>query len=76
MVFTDRLSYQLGMLVGDLIMFSFLPTSGFAAYKCLIKLSNSKCLRKLSNFANAHSISRFGADYVTENLFECLPYVD
>jgi len=63
----EKYSYRLGLLIGDLILLSFLPTSGFATYKIALKFSD---------FANRHSISKYGSDYISENLFQCLQYLD
>jgi len=67
MVFVEKYSYQLGLIIGDLIAFSLLPTSGFIAYRSAIRFNE---------FACSHSIAKRGTDYITTNLFDCLPYLD
>jgi len=67
MVLIEKYSYRLGLIIGDVILMTFLPTSTFIAYKTIFKISR---------FASAHSISKYGPDFVTKNLFDCLPYID
>jgi hypothetical protein len=61
-VFLEKYSYRLGLLLGDLIIFTLLPTLGFAA---------SKSVLKFNDFAWNHSSASRGADYRTKNLFDC-----
>ena len=63
----EKISYEVGLLVGGLILMTLLPTSGFATYKAA---------KRFSNFAKVHSISRLGADVISQNLYDCLPYCD
>lgn len=64
---TAKYAYYFGRLIEDLIFFSLLPTSGFATYKTVFKIKE---------FASRHSISRCSAEYITNNVFACLPYIN
>jgi hypothetical protein len=67
MVFIEKYSYKLELILGAIILMICFPTSSFIAYKAILKVSN---------FAFSHSISKYGPDYVSKNLFDCLPYMD
>ena len=67
MVSIERVSYELGGIIADIIMISVLPSSGFTVYKFATKFAN---------FATAHSVSGFSPDEITENVFQCLPFLD
>lgn len=67
MVFIEKYSYQLGRIIGDIIVVSLLPTSGLIVYTSV---------KKFCNFADKHSIAKYGKDYITQNLFDCLPYIE
>jgi hypothetical protein len=67
MVFLETYSYRLGLILGDIILMICLPTSSFIAYKSILKVSD---------FASSHSISKYGPDFVSKNLFDCLLYMD
>lgn len=66
MVLIERISYEIGGILADIVLMSILPTDGFT----VLKVS-----QKFASFATSHSISHLGSDYLTKNLFDCLPYL-
>lgn len=67
MVCFEQLSYYLGKVTADLVLFSILPSSSFVAYKVVFKFSD---------FATSHKLPNKNVETISENLFKCLPYLD
>jgi len=67
MVLIERISYEIGGILADVILVSTLPTGGFTVYKLATRLSK---------FATDHSTYGFTPDQLTENIFECLPFIE
>jgi hypothetical protein len=63
----EQIAYLLGQITADIILFSLMPTSGFAAYKAF---------GKFADFAYAHRLRDKSPEAISDNLFECLPYID
>lgn len=67
MVLTEKLAYYAGELFADLVFYTIMPTSGFAAFKVILRFNE---------FAKKHSLADKSIETVSENLFKCLPYID
>lgn len=67
MVLTEKLSYYAGELFADFVFLTFMPTSGFAVYKVVLRFNS---------FAKSHSLVEKSLEAVSDNLFKCLPYID
>lgn len=74
MVIAERLCYRLGEVLADIILISVGPTSLFTTMKVTQK--TIKVTQKFSKFAILHSIDSTSVDAVSENLFECLPFLE
>lgn len=64
---TERIAYHIGEVIGDAILISMFPTAGFAYFKVTTKISKIAC---------EHKIISTCVDAVSENLFECLPFLE
>lgn len=60
----ERFCYAAGEVVGDIIYFTAVSQTGVAAYL------------KVSKFATAHSLKDKNAEAITDNVFQCLEYID
>ena len=67
MVLTEKLAYYAGELLADLVFYTLMPTSGFAVFKVVVRFNE---------FAKRHSLANKSIEVVSENLFQCLPYID
>ena len=73
MVLIERVCYTIGGVIADFILLAFAPTSVLTASKVL-KASN--CWGKFSRFATKVSLVDKSPEAITENIFECLPYLN
>ena len=67
MVSIERISYEIGGVIADIILLSMIPSSVFRIYKVT---------KKFSKFAIDQSTIGFTDDQLTENIFDCLPFID
>lgn len=67
MVLIERISYEIGGVLADIVLLSVLPSSSFTIYKLA---------SKVSHFASSHSTLGFTDVELTENIIECLPFME
>lgn len=67
MVLVEKVFYELGGLIGDFIFISIAPTGVFTA---------SKVVSKFSSIASQHVLVDRTVERISENLFECLPFIE
>lgn len=70
MVLIERLCYNVGVVLADVVYYSVVPTSAVV----IGKVTNGG--RAVSEFAAKHVLIDKSADAISENLFECLQYID
>jgi len=63
-MFFERICYEVGSATAEIFLFTFVGPSGYTAYKCLSKV------------ANLHKIDSDDVDVLSNNLFECLPFIE
>jgi hypothetical protein len=82
MVLIEQISYKIGGVIGDIILITILPVYGFTGVKfagkfCDLATTNGgKIALSVSNFATSHSISKCGASFITNNVFNCLEFIE
>ena len=54
-------------MIADLILVSVTPTAAFTTVKVV---------NKFTSFATAHALKNKTVDVISENLFECLPFLE
>lgn len=67
MVLVERISYQVGRVVGDVIYFTAAPT---------IIVIGGKCAGKIQNLASKVALADKSPAAITENVFKCLPFIE
>lgn len=67
MVLIERIFYEVGAITFDFIYFSVAPSGVFVA---------SKCTSKLISYANRHALVDKSIAAVSDNLFECLQFLE
>lgn len=67
MVLIEKVCYKLGEVIVDVALFSVTPAGLYSTYKVA---------SKFSMFAAEHSLKNKTVDIISENLFECLPFLE
>lgn len=77
---TSILTYRLGEITADLLVVAVGGKAALAAFKLYGVFGGldrfSSLLHRFNNFAKLHKIASDNPDRVSENLFECLPYLE
>jgi NADPH-dependent curcumin reductase CurA len=75
MAIIERVFYNLGGAIADVVIFSTKPVASVAAIGCVTKYGGS-AIKKFSKFATEIALNDKTEDNVSENLFKCLDYID
>jgi hypothetical protein len=67
MVLIEKVFYELGGLVADVVIFTVMPIGCFTSVKVVTKFSK---------FATGHALVKGSIDGLTNNLYDCLQYIE
>jgi NADPH-dependent curcumin reductase CurA len=75
MVLLEKVFYNLGGAIADVVLFSTRPAASVAAIGCVTKYGGS-AVKKISKFATEVALKDRTQANISENLFKCLEYID
>jgi NADPH-dependent curcumin reductase CurA len=75
MVLIEKVFYNLGGALADVVIFSTKPAASIAAIGCVTKYGGT-AVKKFSTFATGVTLKDRTLDSISENLFKCLDYID
>jgi hypothetical protein len=67
MVFIQKVCYELGGLIADAVFITVMPIGCFTSVKVATKFSK---------FATEHALVKSSLDVVTNNLYDCLQFIE